>query len=210
VERLNPLALLQQTGYLTIIGYDAKEGLYTLDYPNREVREAFLTHLAEVFSGREPGTVADDLSRLRNALSTNDPDGFFEILTSTLAGVPHDIQIRRERYYQSLFYLIFRLMGFHVHAEVRTATGRIDATVELDSGAWIFEFKLDGTAEAALAQIREKDYTEPYRAAGKPVYLVGAGFASEKRNVGEWKVEMLETVIRKETAGIETKGPPNA
>ena len=186
VDRLDPVPLLQQTGYLTITGYDPALETYTLDYPNREVRNAFLRYLAESLSGRGSG-FADDLQRLRNALAANDPETFFDIIEGILAGIPYDIQLDRERYYQSLFYLIFRLMGMHTHTEVRTATGRIDATIELESGVWIFEFKLDGSADAALAQIRDKGYAAPYAAARKPVYLVGMNFDSEKRNVGEWK-----------------------
>nr|VFK27420.1 MAG: PD-(D/E)XK nuclease superfamily protein [Candidatus Kentron sp. MB]VFK30631.1 MAG: PD-(D/E)XK nuclease superfamily protein [Candidatus Kentron sp. MB]VFK74300.1 MAG: PD-(D/E)XK nuclease superfamily protein [Candidatus Kentron sp. MB] len=188
VDRLKPLPLLHQTGYLTIVGYDPESRLYTLDYPNREVREGFLTHLAELFSGSHSEHVAGDLWRLRNALIAGDMDTFFAILESILAGIPYDIQLPRERYYQSLLYLIFQLLGLHVHVEVRTATGRIDATVELESKVWIFEFKLDGNAEAALDQIREKGYAAPYAASGKAIYLVGVGFDSEQRNIGDWKM----------------------
>nr|VFK27419.1 MAG: PD-(D/E)XK nuclease superfamily protein [Candidatus Kentron sp. MB]VFK30629.1 MAG: PD-(D/E)XK nuclease superfamily protein [Candidatus Kentron sp. MB]VFK74299.1 MAG: PD-(D/E)XK nuclease superfamily protein [Candidatus Kentron sp. MB] len=188
VDRLKPLPLLHQTGYLTIVGYDPESRLYTLDYPNREVREGFLTHLAELFSGSHSEHVAGDLWRLRNALIAGDMDTFFAILEGILAGIPYDIQLPRERYYQSLLYLIFQLLGLHVHVEVRTATGRIDATVELESKVWIFEFKLDGNAEAALAQIREKGYAAPYAASGKEIYSVGVGFDSEKRNISDWKV----------------------
>nr|VFK52422.1 MAG: PD-(D/E)XK nuclease superfamily protein [Candidatus Kentron sp. TC] len=110
----------------------------------------------------------------------------FRVRNGYTLGHPHDTRIRRERYYQSLFYLIFRLMGFHMHTEIRTAASRIHATVELDSGVWIFEFDLDGGAEkAAPARIWAKDCAEPYRAAGKSVYLVGIGFDSEQRNVDE-------------------------
>nr|VFK58483.1 MAG: PD-(D/E)XK nuclease superfamily protein [Candidatus Kentron sp. TC] len=52
-------------------------------------------------------------------------------------------------------------MGLYVRTEVRIATGCVGATVELDTGVWIFEFKLDGNADVALAQIREKDYPAP-------------------------------------------------
>nr|VFK30627.1 MAG: PD-(D/E)XK nuclease superfamily protein [Candidatus Kentron sp. MB] len=188
VDRLDPLPLLHQTGYLTIVGYDPRSRRYTLDYPNREVREGFLTHLTGLFFDHQSEHVAGDLWRLRNALIAGDMDTFFAILEGILAGIPYDIQLPRERYYQSLLYLIFQLLGLHVHVEVRTATGRIDATVELDSNVWIFEFKLDDNAEAALDQIREKGYAAPYAASGKAVHLVGVGFDSEKRNIGDWKV----------------------
>ena len=195
IGRLNPLSLLLQTGYLTIVGYDSEQRLYTLDYPNQEVREAFLTCLVETFTNREPGNMANDLSRLKKALVVRNPDTFFEILTHIFASIPYDIQMRFERYYQSLFYLIFRLIGMHVHAEVRTATGRIDATVELDSGIWIFEFKLDGSADVAMAQIREREYVASYLGSGKTVHLIGVNFDSKKRNIDEWKMETLEACV---------------
>ncbi|VFM99287.1 MAG: PD-(D/E)XK nuclease superfamily protein [Candidatus Kentron sp. G] len=213
VDRLDPLPLLQQTGYLTITGHDPEAGLYTLDYPNREVREAFLTHLAETFSGHGCGDVIVDIWRLQKSLTVGDLDGFFQILTDVCACVPCDAGfpaphhattgnaslsqekitegIYRAQHYRSLFYLVFRLMGLHVGAEVRAALGRIGATVELDPGVWIFEFQLDGGAEAALARIKEKDYAGPYRAAGKPVHLVGVNFNLEKRIIGDWQMETL-------------------
>ncbi|NNJ85168.1 MAG: ATP-binding protein, partial [Gammaproteobacteria bacterium] len=194
-DRLDPVPLLQQTGYLTITDYDASSETYTLDYPNREVRNAFLRYLAQTFSGRESG-ITDDLRRLQGALTDQDPDTFFAILRAIFAGIPYDIQVNRERYYQSLFYLIFRLMGMQIHTEVHTATGRIDATVELDTGIWIFEFKLDGSAQAALDQIRDKKYAAPYATSGKPVYLVGVNFDFDpkKRNVIEWKMDRSQSL----------------
>jgi hypothetical protein len=94
-----------------------------------------------------------------------------------------------EQYYQSIFYLLFRLMSLNVQAEVHIATGRVDAVIELASGVWIFEFKFDRSADEALRQIREKGYAAPWLGDIRPVYLVGVNFDSAKRNIGEWKVE---------------------
>ena len=210
VDRPEPVPLLQQTGYLTITGHDPEAGLYTLDYPNREIREAFLTHLAETFSGHGCGDVTVHIWRLQKALAVDDPDGFFEILADICACIPRDMGlsaprhaatgtsvsqqkipegIYRARHYRSLLYLVFRLMGLHVGTQVRTATGCIDATVELDAGIWILAFELDGNAEAALARIKEEDYAGRYRAAGKPVHLVGVNFDLQKRTIGDWQME---------------------
>lgn len=41
----NPVPLLFQTGYLTIKSYDPDSRLYTLGYPNGEVKEGFLNSL---------------------------------------------------------------------------------------------------------------------------------------------------------------------
>lgn len=80
-------------------------------------------------------------------------------------------------------------MSLNVQAEVHIATGRIDAVVELDSGVWIFEFKFNRSADEALRQIYEKGYAEPWKGESRPVRVVGVNFDSEKRNIGEWKVE---------------------
>jgi len=53
---------------------------------------------------------------------------------------------RRERYCQTVFYLIFKLLGLQAGAEVRTSRGRIDAVVEVKEAVTIFEFKIGGDA----------------------------------------------------------------
>lgn len=43
------MALLYQSGYLTIKSYDPQFETVRLDYPNREVTEGFLDQLLEIF-----------------------------------------------------------------------------------------------------------------------------------------------------------------
>ena len=45
----NPIAVLYQSGYLTIKGYDSRFKVYTLDYPNDEVKEG-VKHLTKTLS----------------------------------------------------------------------------------------------------------------------------------------------------------------
>lgn len=112
------------------------------------------------------------------------------------AGIDYDLHIPQDNcaaiaggnYYQTVFYLIIRLLGIYVRTEVKTNIGRIDAVVELADRVYIFEFKLDGTAQAALAQIRDRSYYERFLADGKPIMLVEAAFDSEARNVVDWDV----------------------
>ena len=100
--------------------------------------------------------------------------------------IPYDIQLKDEKYYQSLFHVILRLLGLDVRVEVRTNVGRIDAVVETPLFIYIFEFKIRGTAEEALAQIQEKRYAEKYLASGKEIRLVGAAFDPVTRNLETW------------------------
>ncbi len=83
---------------------------------------------------------------------------------------------------------IFKLVGLKVGAEVRTNRGRIDALVELEDAVFIFEFKLAGDAEEALKQIKERGYFEKYKLKGKEIYLLGAAFEMDKREVVSWRV----------------------
>lgn len=195
VEDLSVLPLLVQTGYLTIKGYDRERRLYTLGYPNREVEDAFVKHLVDEFSAVRKERADTFVWRMIDALRAGDFEQFFEVLHVFFAGIPYDIQIRQERYYQTIFYLIFKLMSLQVQAEARTSRGRIDALVELEEGVYIFEFKLEGAGDArdALAQIEERGYAEPYRLADRPVYLIGAVLGAKERGVIDWAVEELET-----------------
>jgi len=55
------------------------------------------------------------------------------------------------------------------------------------------EFKLGKPAARALAQIDEKGYLLPWKGSGKTLYKVGVGFNRRKRNIGEWKAEVVES-----------------
>ena len=191
IERLDIVPLLFQTGYLTIKAYNPKNRRYRLSYPNYEMEHAFLTHLFDMFGQLGKAVAVHYLGQLAAALQEKHWPQFFLVLNTLLANIPYDIQIKQETYYQSIFHLIFKLVGLEINAEVRTNRGRIDATLELESDIFIFEFKLDGSAAEALAQIKEKEYFARYQLAGKTLHLVGVNFEMEKRGVGEWRKEVI-------------------
>lgn len=91
-----------------------------------------------------------------------------------------------------MFFLIFKLLGSRIEAEVSTNEGRIDAVIETADRIFLFEFKLDGTADEALTQIKDNHYYEKYQLHGKPIMLLGANFDSEKRKVTAWKSEAAQ------------------
>jgi hypothetical protein len=188
LDELPVAPLLYQTGYLTIKQYDPASRLYRLGYPNYEVEHAFLTYLLAAFTPADIGTAGAELYRLRSALQAADFDRVFTILRAFFAGIPYDIQMPQERYYQTVFYLIFRLLGLQTGVEVRSSRGRADAVVELADSVLIFEFKLEGTPADALAQIRRQGYAEPYQSDPRPVYLVGVRFDLAQRTVAAWEI----------------------
>ena len=103
----------------------------------------------------------------------------------------YDILLSNENNYQSVFYLIFQLLGFKINVEYKTSIGRIDAIISLENHIYIFEFKLDKTAAEALAQIKEKDYMARFIAEGKPITLIGANFNSKLRNIDDYIPEEI-------------------
>ncbi|MFN8489710.1 MAG: PD-(D/E)XK nuclease domain-containing protein [Caldilineaceae bacterium] len=187
IENLAIIPLLFQTGYLTIKDYDAETQLYTLAYPNYEVEDAFSAYLLSAFTEIETGFSESYLWRLIEALKAQDFQRFFAVLDVFFAHIPYDLHVDREKYYQTIFYLIFLLLGLRIEAEVKTKQGRIDAVVELKDQIVLFEFKLDDDAETALQQIKANAYYQKYQLKSKAMILVGVNFDSEKRKVARWK-----------------------
>jgi len=192
LEQLAIAPLLFQTGYLTIKEYDHTRRLYTLSYPNQEVENAFLAYLLGAFSERDRSLNDDYLWKLIDALEANQPKQFFTIINIFFANIPYNIHLKHEKYYQSLFFLIFKLLGSRIEVEVSTNEGRIDAVIEIIDRIFLFEFKLDSTADEALTQIKDNHYYEKYLLHGKPLTLLGANFDSAKRKVTAWKSEAAQ------------------
>ena len=116
-------------------------------------------------------------------------DGCLERLKSFFASIPNKLNNKEEKHYQTIFYLFFRLMGQYIDVEVDTAIGRADAIVKLQDTLYVFEFKVDGTPEEALAQINGQEYAIPYQVGDWKIIKVGVNFDSATRTIGTWKTE---------------------
>ena len=177
----------------TIKDYNWEEETFLLDFPNNEVKAGFLTAVASNYlkPAEDTGTLALQLSK---ALKTGDLETFRKLLTSFLASIPYNMrrkndETERERYFHYTFYLILRLMSIYtVYTEKEQSQGRVDCIVETDKYIYIFEFKLDGTTEAAIKQIEEKGYARPYEADVRKLYRIGANFSSETGTIDDWQV----------------------
>ena len=121
-------------------------------------------------------------------LRSGDVDAFLTRLKAFFADFPYELKAKTECHYQVVFYLVFKLMGQFCDAKVRGAKGRADAVVKTKDYIYVFEFKLDGTAEAALKQIDEKGYLIPYTLDGRKLVKVGVNFSKETRNIDEYIV----------------------
>ena len=201
VDDIGIEALLFQTGYLTITAEERRgpRTLYTLDYPNFEVRHSLNDGLLGYIADRREET-ADQGDELGRLLTANDFDGFADRLRSFFAGLPYQWQTgngpaRYEAWYAGMLYACFRTIGLDLRVEDSSGRGRADMVVLHGGQVFVFEFKMaDGqddsepAARSAIEQMREKGYAEKYRDRGEPVHLVGIAFNREDRNLATVKV----------------------
>lgn len=188
VNDLNWLALLFQTGYLTIRDYDPGTGLYTLDYPNREVKDTMQQHLMAAFRETTKTDSLPLLIQIKTALEQGDMERLIELVDVLFSTIPHQLfQQKQEAFFHAVLHLSFSGIGLFVQSEVSTAKGRVDTVVHAKDWVYVMEFKLDASAESTLAQIREKRYGSPFLDQGKEVMALGVSFSSEKKAVAEWE-----------------------
>jgi hypothetical protein len=116
-------------------------------------------------------------------------DDFFKRLSSLFADTPYELVKDLENHYQNVLFIVTKLMGFYVKAEYHTAEGRIDLVLQTDSYTYVMEFKLNGTAEQALAQINSKNYPLPFASDYRKLVKIGVNFSSTTRNIERWIVE---------------------
>lgn len=183
-------ALLFQTGYLTIHQYEPDYRLYTLGYPNFEVKDSMLRHLLGVF--REAGTGDSQMlfANLKRSLESHDMNRLIDTINTLFAKIPYQLFLsKKEAFFHAILHLSFSGLGMMAQAEVSTAQGRVDTVVHTKDRIYVMEFKLDEPAEVALAQIQEKGYASPYLGQGKDVIALGISFSSEKKAVGAWVEE---------------------
>lgn len=186
VDANNPIPLIYQSGYLTIKDYDERFKTYLLKFPNDEVRYGFMDFLVPYYTSVVEDERGFYIGKFVRELESGDVDAFLNRLQAFFADFPYDMNEKTERHYQVVFYLVFKLMGQFTDAEVKSARGRADAVVKTPKYIYVFEFKLNGTAEQALQQIDDKDYLIPYQADGRKVVKVGVEFSAEKRNISRW------------------------
>ena len=191
LDRIDPKALLFQTGYITIKSVDENQ-TYTLSYPNKEVRDSLLQYLLAEYTQSYPSDTPIHTQQMKDALQADDLEGFAEALNRLFASIPYQIFIAdKEAYYHSVTYLALSLMGSYIQAELSQARGRPDAVVHTEKVIYVMEFKLDQSAEEALAQIKAKGYAQPYFQPGKTVKAIGIRFSSERKQVDAWVEETM-------------------
>jgi hypothetical protein len=186
LENLQPIPLMFQTGYLTIKEYDEVVGIYSLNYPNQEVRQSYLDLLANIYTQNPAETGMVLANNLRKILLKCELEKLQSLLNTIFKSIPYEVwQKENEHFYHAIIHIIFRLLDVYVESQVQTSDGRIDAVVQIDKYVYAFEFKLDGSATKALQQIKDKGYLMPYQHQNKTCIGIGVNFSVETKKVQE-------------------------
>ena len=188
-QMTSPLPLLYQSGYLTIKKYSPLTQSYVLGYPNQEVKIGMLRSLSPNYLS--PVSVDNNslIISFVEQLYDENLEGAMTSLKAYLSSISNRLSNKNERDFQTVFYLIFNLMGAYIKVEEDSAIGRADAVLHMPNATYVFELKYDGSAEDALRQIDEKGYLIPYSAEGKRLVKVGVNYDSAQRTIGEWIVK---------------------
>ncbi|GIV27317.1 MAG: ATPase AAA [Bacteroidia bacterium] len=192
VGDIHPVALLFQTGYLTIKEEQRLGEMigYILSYPNLEVKMALNSHILKDYTK----VIEKDALRMETyrSLQRGDIEKVVVLMKRLLSSIPNDWYRKNklheyEGFYSSVFYSVFQSLGLECVGEDVTNRGRIDLSVKIGGYVYVFEFKVveedeDGK-RSALEQIMEKRYWEKYEGIGKKIVLVGIEFSKENKNI---------------------------
>ena len=188
-EMTDALPLLYQSGYLTIKKYEPMFQEYTLGIPNKEVRDGLLNSLIPHYVNPRRSDNNAFLLGFCKAVYRNDIVAALEHMRTYMATIPYDLENHSEKHYQTIFYLMFSFLNIYIRTEVKSAIGRADAVMHMPDTIYVFELKVDKSADEALAQIDEKGYMLPYHAEGKRLIKIGISFDSTQRTISDWKIK---------------------
>ena len=183
------MPLLYQSGYVTIKDYDEDFSSYTLGIPNNEVRIGLTKAIVPAYVMPNTLIVNNTARNIARHLTKDDLDAALSLLQTFLGTVPYCNGTHTEGHYQQVLYIIFTLVSdYFADVEIHTPTGRVDVVLQTKTTLYLFELKLDKSAQAAMNQIDLKDYKQKFALCGLPIVRVGINFDSEKRTIGDWKI----------------------
>lgn len=187
VER-SPVPIIYQSGYLTIKAYDEEFNTYTLGFPNDEVEEGFVNFLLPFYANVDENLSPNFIGNFVRDLRLGHAADFMRRMESLFADTDYRVVGNAELYFQNAFYLVAKMLGFYVDVERTVSDGRIDMVAKTKDFIYIFEFKCDQTAEAAITQIDERGYAKPYVSDHRRLVKIGVNFSREKRCIDDWKI----------------------
>lgn len=185
----NPLALLFQTGYLTIKDYDQEFMEYKMGIPNEEVRQGLFGMLLPTYAKLPKRSTEFYINEFAKDLRRGNAESFMKRLQTFFSSIPYDMDIADERNFHNALYVFIAMLGLRTQAEEKTSDGRIDITVKTDKYIYVIELKYDTSAETALHQIEQKRYALKYESDSRQLILIGASFSSATRRIDDWIIK---------------------
>ena len=185
------IPVLYQAGYLTIKGYRHEFNMLKLGFPNREVEQGFFLQLMNVYSPKPNEDSAFSILRFYDDVNSGRIEEFMIRLQSFFADFDYDgfNRLELEQHYQDILFIIAKLLGFLTHIEYKTSSGRIDMVIKTPDIIYVFEFKMNQSAEKAMSQIDSKSYLLPFKADGRKLVKIGASFSDKTRSLDNWIID---------------------
>jgi hypothetical protein len=194
IDNINITAIMFQTGYLTIKKADYMQNKYSIDFPNKEVRDSFLNFAVENYADTSQDEMEYIVDILLDAVNQNNMKDFFSALQSLFSSISVK-QLEKvkeyEGFYHSIIYIVLKIVGIKIECEIQSSFGATDAVIKTKDYIYVLEFKM-GYAKSAVDQIKKKKYYAPYLSDKRDVFIVGFGINKAKRNLEDFIVEEMK------------------
>lgn len=191
--RPQPLALLYQTGYLTIKSYHPKIKRYRLGIPNNEVKEGLFKILLPYYvksqSDKEEKKIVSDMVMY---FILGNTEAAMKCLQAYFSGVHFKMKMDNENNFHNAFYILMDIIGLDTETESVTSDGSIDIVIKTEDYIYVIELKYNGSAEQALKQIEDKKYSRKFQMDSRQLIEIGVNFSSETRCIEDWKIRLIE------------------
>ena len=184
----DPIPVLYQSGYLSIKKYDPEYNVYTLGYPNREVKDGFISSLVPHYTGLDKDSTQFSIRHFIKEINGGNAEAFMIRIQTLFAAIPYEMQMEKEINFQNALYLLFMLIGLHVKVEYHTSKGRIDVLIKTNCFIYIIEIKVNSNPDIAIAQIEDIQYSLPFSIDEREIIKIGANFSTESRTLDDWEI----------------------
>lgn len=183
---------LYQTGYLTIKSSD--EFGYFLGFPNQEVKQALYEVVLPSLTMKSESDIISLQGSLFRQLGTGQIADAMKTLKALVADVPYSnkklVSMDMEERYRLIISTILNAIGLKVEVEHMLATGRIDLIAQTSRYIYVIELKLknNGGKKAAIQQILDNKYLEPFQADKRKVIGLGIELDEEGKGLSDWGI----------------------
>ena len=191
VSEGGPELFLYQSGYLTIKSSD--EFGYTLGFPNKEVIQALYHVVLPALTMKEECDTQSLQAGLYRQLGMGQVDEAMKTLKSLIADVPYSnkklASMDMEERYRLIISTILNAIGVMTDVEKMLATGRIDIVGKTSKYIYVIELKLHGNGgkKAAVKQIIDCHYMEPFEADKREVIGLGIELDDQGKGLLDWE-----------------------